>query len=142
MKTVLLILIRIYQRYISPHKGFCCAYHTHTDRRSCSNLGFRAIRRFGAIAGLCILRRRLYLCGVAFRRYAVIAAPIGRTMGLQRGFCDVGGCDAPCDLNFDIFHGKSCAISDFVSCCDVGSCDWQRKKKCDDEKYIYIPPQK
>ncbi len=31
------VLIRVYQQYLSPHKGFVCAYHVlYPDRHSCS----------------------------------------------------------------------------------------------------------
>ena len=40
--------IRFYQRRLSPHKGFCCAYRAHTGRRSCF---YRAVplRQVGAV---------------------------------------------------------------------------------------------
>ena len=59
MKQLALAAIRLYQRHLSPHKGFCCAYRVHTGRASCSSLGYRAIRRFGLWLGLVILHRRL-----------------------------------------------------------------------------------
>ena len=43
--------IGAYQRYLSPYKGFCCAYRAHTGRASCSALGARVIRRHGLLAG-------------------------------------------------------------------------------------------
>lgn len=43
-------LIRFYQRYISPHKGFCCAYRQYSGGRSCSHFALVAIRRHGVSA--------------------------------------------------------------------------------------------
>ena len=116
----LLSAIRLYQRFISPLKGFRCAYHAHTGRQSCSHLGFRAVRRFGVLSGLAVLRQRLFLCGVAHRRYS----PHRRPPLAQRGDCDVG-CDLPCDI---------------LSNC--GSCDWPERKRQDKDKErgVYLPP--
>jgi len=125
MRAFVLAAISAYQRYLSPRKGFCCAYRAHTGRKSCSTLGFRAVRRYGVVLGLTVLRRRLYLCGVAHRRYAV---PCRRPLRSQRGDCDVG-CDLPVDA---------------ISCCDAGSCDWpdlhQTRKRNDSERHMHIPP--
>jgi uncharacterized protein len=130
-----LFSIRIYQRYLSPYKGFCCAYRTHTGRESCSQLGFRVIRRFGVANGLNVLNQRLYLCGVASRRYRVAdQITYRRRPRSQRGDCDpgcVGGCDVP------DFNASSCEA---LQCLDCG--DWSRKKKKDQkgEASVYIPP--
>jgi putative component of membrane protein insertase Oxa1/YidC/SpoIIIJ protein YidD len=58
-------LIGTYQRYVSPHKGFCCAYRVHTGRSSCSEFARRAIRRLGLIEGLSLLRLRFAACTVS-----------------------------------------------------------------------------
>lgn len=134
MRSLVLAAIRAYQRYLSPYKGFCCAYHVHTGRSSCSALGYRAVQIHGALAGLLILRERMYLCGVSHRRYR----PSRRRPHVkERGDCDLG-CDG-----FDLPSGKSFGkVCDFLSCCDVGSCDWpeRKRKKRKQEKYVYIPP--
>ena len=137
MRTLLLAAISAYQRYLSPHKGFCCAYRVHTGHQSCSALGFRAVRRYGVLAGLGILRRRIYLCGVAHRRFS---PPHKRPHRSQRGDCD---CDLPLDLNCDFpSRDVGSCLGDFANGCDCSSCDWpERKRKKDEkEKYVYIPP--
>lgn len=93
MKRLALAAIRIYQRYLSPKKGYCCAYRAHTGHASCSTLGYRAIERFGVFRGVGILRQRMYKCGVAYRRFHT--SP--RILHSQSGYCDLP-CDAPCDL--------------------------------------------
>ena len=133
MRTIVLAAITSYQRYVSPHKGFCCAYRAYTGRQSCSSLGFRVVRRYGVFGGLTVLRRRLYLCGVAHRRYS---APHKRGLHRQQGFCDVG-CDIPCDFSCDLPSIDICS-----SIGDCASCDWptRSKKSNDQEQYVYIPP--
>jgi putative component of membrane protein insertase Oxa1/YidC/SpoIIIJ protein YidD len=133
----ILAVIRAYQRYLSPYKGFSCAYRAHTGRSSCSALGYRAIQIHGALAGFVILRERLYLCGVAHRRFT---PPRLRPHLKQRGDCDIG-CDG-CD-GFDFPSGKGLGnVCDFLSYCDAGCCEWpdRKRKKQDQEKYVYIPP--
>lgn len=93
--------IRGYQHYLSPHKGFSCAYRCATGRDGCSGYGYRVIERFGLRTGLSLLRRRLRLCGDTHRRRAAIPNPV---LHYQRGECDCGvPCDTsganPCDCN-------------------------------------------
>ena len=148
MKSIALLAIVAYQRYVSPHKGFCCAYRVYTGNQSCSVLGYRAIRMYGVWPGLAILRRRFDRCAGAFtRRAESLSARQG-----QRGFCDIGcpcdvpACDLPCDIpSINCAHGAS----DALSCCSYSPCDcsgcgdWGRSRKQSEEvKYVYIPPQK
>lgn len=139
MHRVVLLAIRGYQRFVSPHKAFCCAYRVHTGRASCSALGYRAIERYGVVWGVQVLNRRLQLCGVAHRRYSTAKR---RPPVRQRGDCDPG-CDAPCDSNCDIPNGNrwgSCA-GDASSSCDCSGRDSKRRRNtAEDEAKIYIPP--
>ena len=139
MRRVVLAVIRIYKRFISPYKGFRCAYSVHTGYASCSTLGYRAVRRHGILRGLSILRARTYRCGVAHRRNSDLPRRPNR---LQRGDCDLG-CDAPADCGRDMPSGRGLSkVLDFANCCDVGSCDWKERKRkfASEEKYVYIPP--
>jgi len=139
MRSIVLDAIRLYQRHLSPHKGFCCAYRQHTGRQSCSALGLRAVRRYGVLAGLAVLRRRLRLCGVAHRRFS---PPRRRPFRHQRGDCDIG-CDLPCDGNCDLPGSKACGTAgEVASYCDCGGCDGSDKKRKADaqEQSIHIPP--
>jgi putative component of membrane protein insertase Oxa1/YidC/SpoIIIJ protein YidD len=108
MKFIALYAIRVYQRYISPRKGFSCAYRCHTGRSSCSVLGYRAIRRYGVIGGLVMTQTRLKRCAATHRR----ATTLPRAKRAQMGFID--GCDG-CNFDFD-----ACSVAD--ACSGVGSC--------------------
>ena len=147
MRRVALALITAYQRYLSPYKGFSCAYRIHAGRASCSTLGYRVIRRYGVLKGLSLLRQRTGKCGVAHRRHQHTSV---RRLSLQQGVCDLacdlpchGACDLPCDggFHFPNLHGLS-SVCDYLTCCDCGSCDWpsRKRKKREEEKYVYIPP--
>jgi len=121
MRTLALLAIRVYQRLISPYKGFCCAYGAHTGRASCSALGYRAVRRFGIWHGVQILDGRFLKCGVAHRRYQG-AAPLSE---------QAGSCDLPCD--------PSCDLSD---CFDIKECWDARKRKRARDEDVHVPPRR
>ena len=108
MRGILLLSIRIYQAYLSPYKGFRCAYHAHTGRRTCSTFGFTAIDRNGVIVGLLLLRRRFRKCAHAANLKAVRT----RHPAHQAGHCDlpVGDCD----------FGHGCDASDALDCDGCG----------------------
>ena len=55
-------LIALYQRYLSPRKGFRCAYGVLRGRDSCSRFARRAIERHGLPTGTRLLRRRFERC--------------------------------------------------------------------------------
>ena len=147
MKALALAAIRVYQRCISPYKGFCCAYAATTGHGSCSALGYRAIRRFGLWRGLGVLDNRLEKCGVAYRRYR--AAPPMSALGSQAGFLDCscdgpGDCDGPCDCGP---KGNGARVAGGVLDCAVDllpcDCDWKKKRKRDRrEREIIIPPRR
>ena len=137
MHSLTLFAIRFYQRFISPYKGFSCAYRHHTGHASCSVLGFRAIQRYGVIDGFLVLRKRLYLCGVSHRRYS---PPKVRPHRKQRGDCDIGA-DLPCDAGCKMPNLKSCPMFEALNCADACSCDWPSRDKKDtqNEAEIHLP---
>ena len=57
MKRPLILLIRFYQRAISPYKKPCCKYYP-----TCSNYAIEAIERFGAFKGFCLAFFRILRC--------------------------------------------------------------------------------
>lgn len=141
LTSIALAAIVLYQRQLSPYKGYCCAYAAVSGRASCSALGYRAIRRFGVWRGLGVLERRLHRCGVAHGRQSPSAAlgPLAR----QAGFVDCGGCDLPdagcCD-------GGTCGdVADVAgeacSCApDVGRRPCRRwRQRSDADDYVVIP---
>lgn len=124
MKSLALALIRGYQRWISPHKGYCCAYRAHTGGPSCSALGYRAIRRHGLRGGLGLLRERLFLCGLAHRRHGPALPRVPR---LQRGDCDPGCGDLSCDLDSRGRCGNVGSCADLLDCSSLGERRRRRK---------------
>jgi len=129
MSALALVAIDGYQRFLSPYKGFCCAYRFHTGHKSCSELGYRAIRMYGVLSGWAILRRRFERCGVAHRRYGSRAT----SQSQQRGICDLPCVDIP-----------------GVHCCDAAACapspcdcaNLWNSKRTPSNAHVYVPPQK
>jgi putative component of membrane protein insertase Oxa1/YidC/SpoIIIJ protein YidD len=71
-----LALIGVYQRHLSPRKGYVCALRAQSGGRSCSRYGARAIARAGVRAGAILLWRRMRACGAAAA--ALAEAPPGK----------------------------------------------------------------
>lgn len=144
MSRLVLGAIRLYQRFVSPYKGFGCAYRLHTGCASCSTLGYRAIRRHGLRVGLGLLGRRLDRCGEAHRRHR---SHLNRRLDPQAGLCDLD-CDLPCDalsgrgLSRALANCGSAAC-DFASCAPCDGCDWRRRRPTErTEKWVRVPPQR
>ncbi len=93
-----------YQRYLSPYKGFCCAYHHETGKDSCSAYALRVVRRKGALALFTALPRQFARCREA---YLMFLTRQQKQLGQQdkKGifnvcdacdpciFCDIDVCD-------------------------------------------------
>ncbi|MGX9733918.1 membrane protein insertion efficiency factor YidD [Janthinobacterium aestuarii] len=124
-KRLALWAIRAYQRYLSPWKGFSCAYRVLTGRDSCSAYGYKVIARHGLRAGLPLLQRRLRACGERHRQHLALHPQVrrGARRQAQAGYCD---CDVPCDLPSMNCLDKACDTADIFECCD-----WPQRKKKD-----------
>lgn len=132
MRGLALAAIGVYQRYVSPYKGFCCAYRVHRGGASCSALGARVIRRHGLAAGGVLLRQRLRRCGEVHRHFH--PTDERRPMAAQRGDCDLGltpDCDGPCDGDRG---GRGLRLSTVLECCDCCPCDGPERKRKDRRK--------
>jgi len=128
LREIGLFLIVLYQKFLSPRKGYKCAKgHLHGNG-TCSSTTKDAFRKDGFIGGIKEYRKSTKECREAYttiqskRRVDKIDAAIcagcdgspsafGSEAGLlstESSFCDVGGCDVGgCD----------------VGGCDVGGCD-------------------
>jgi putative component of membrane protein insertase Oxa1/YidC/SpoIIIJ protein YidD len=59
--------IGLYQRYISPYKGFRCAHRAASGKLSCSAFGKRAFAKYNVTTALALLDRRLKICRASFQ---------------------------------------------------------------------------
>ena len=114
-------LIRFYQRYISPHKGFSCAYHQMTGKSSCSSYALKMVQRNGVMSLFTALPKQFSRCSSAYQTYLQQTdkrqKPQKKPKSERCGDCvdmtecvptrackdlsDCGHCDV-CDCSFDI----------------------------------------
>lgn len=105
--------INFYQRYISPHKGFCCAYRMHTGRASCSEYAKKIVSRLGAFALFTAMPRQFARCRMA---YNVLMANTQNTDANQqhqhrsrqnrRDYCDTCDCTSDACDACDFLNNK------------------------------------
>ncbi len=104
--------IEAYQRHISPHKGFCCAYRIATNEVSCSEFAKQRIANRGFFKALADIRQRFNACkqaalqlhkssekqrkskGDTFMNRYCSCDPSPCCMSLpEKGAAGMGGCD-------------------------------------------------
>lgn len=123
IKTLILKSINLYQKWISPRKGFSCAHRVATGEVGCSGYAKQVIARFGVLKGLLLLNRRFKDCAWhSARLRADLAATASQTAlyrsGLARkqtGSVDCSGIDcsgADCKSAECVPDGKH----DFCGC--------------------------
>ena len=117
-RALALAAIRFYKRFVSPRKGYACAYRVHTGAASCSTLGYRAVARYGVFRGLGVLGLRFEQCRLKHERYGQ-RRPMARRA--QAGFVDCA-CDASaCDLCSGALDGLDIAACLCDGCGDSDS---------------------
>lgn len=109
LKSKSLRLIEYYQTYVSPKKGFLCAYGVlHQDEPSCSEYGKQAIQEYGLVKGAFLIRKQFKKCGEAANIFNEI-----RTLGTKSKYF----------VLIDPVFGD--CIDDFAyDYCCVGLWDW------------------
>ncbi len=84
--------IRGYQRFLSPYKGYHCAYGAYYQGgASCSEYGRRSIERFGLVEGGLMLRARFDECAFAASRLRAVAAQQKCGTWKSSGCCEGSG---------------------------------------------------
>ena len=120
--------IKGYQRYLSPYKGFCCAYRVCHGGESCSQFVRNSILQYGAFAAYGVSRRRLRDCKQA-------AAILREQSGLPKrtvwrrtprrprpSACGPGDCGGPV-ADFCACEMLDCGSTMACDACSVGACD-------------------
>jgi putative component of membrane protein insertase Oxa1/YidC/SpoIIIJ protein YidD len=116
-------LIEVYQRYISPRKGFCCAYRVRYRRRdSCSQYARRAISKLGLLPGVQLLRRRFDKCRHASQVLEYEPRREKRKQA-RRDSNWYADCGSHCDPGVPVDACDCAGAVDPLSGCDVGGCD-------------------
>lgn len=110
--------IGAYQRYISPYKGFCCAYRAHTGKRSCSAYGRAVVQKLGLWALIAALPKQFERCSTAYQNLTtnLAARSLAKTQAQgARNKKDSKACDAA-DASCDVVDIASNASCDAVPC--------------------------
>ncbi len=71
MKTLLLFLIRFYQRHISPSRPPCCRFLP-----TCSQYALEAVEKYGALKGGWLALRRVLRCQPLHRQRSIVYDPV------------------------------------------------------------------
>ncbi|MBD2481589.1 membrane protein insertion efficiency factor YidD [Planktothrix sp. FACHB-1365] len=102
-----------YQKYLSPRKGFSCAYRVLHDSDSCSQHIKRLIAKYGIIDAIPLARKRLKACKNA---YIILKSETEeeRQRRQNRTSCQPG-CDCKPNL-------EDCCTGCDGPDCDVGDC--------------------
>jgi len=109
---LLLSLIRAYQRFISPYKGFHCAHHQLHRGDTCSNAVKYLIQNNSFRAAIPLIRARFKACHQAAQSLQAIQSP---NTDLP----------IPCDCSFDLPVPSGKGGCNFISPCDF-LFDWPK----------------
>lgn len=131
LRTCVIFLIGLYQRFLSPHKGFRCAHAAWHGGPSCSWAVKDIVREHGVFAGLPRIRLRFMECRAAYASLSSAdPAPnrqpedVGKKPKPRRrrereneNWCLDAATEGACDIGCD-------SINPLEHCggCDVGHC--------------------
>jgi len=119
MRILALVAITIYKKYISPFKGFRCAYGVLYDGNSCSTEIYKIISEHGIFKGFPLAKNQLNQCSTAYRKLSSgkedntdesVKKKKPKKKEESNSWCDFpcqcgggkgGGDGADCDLPFD-----------------------------------------
>lgn len=130
LNTTAIYAISLYQRHLSPYKGFRCAYRAHTGRCSCSEYAKKIVRRLGVFALFVAMPRQFSRCRLAYHAIMAIDSENNRRNRRRQrrdSSWDCSGLDCGgCDINpFSLFNHKPesshCDLP--LDGCDIGPCD-------------------
>ncbi len=119
MNRAIIALIVFYQKYISPYKGFRCAYAMLHCGDSCSRVIRKIVEVDGVVGGWKSIKRQFFLCSLAYdsllkegnggakKKKRCLdrcdADPCQMLNCLPKKWCSGdgtgGGCDLPCDCS-------------------------------------------
>ncbi len=57
MKRILICIIKLYRKFVSPLKKPCCRFYP-----TCSSYALQAVEKYGAVKGSCLAFRRILKC--------------------------------------------------------------------------------
>jgi putative component of membrane protein insertase Oxa1/YidC/SpoIIIJ protein YidD len=117
--------ISAYQTWLSPRKGFCCAYGTATGLWTCSSYAKKVVTEHGTLALLRALPRQFARCRKAHATLLAMAAAAGgiAMTAEQEGQENPEERKKSRGPNFDCSFDSGCDAVDLGSCVSCGPCD-------------------
>ena len=88
-------LIRVYQRYLSPRKGYRCAYGVLHGSGTCSSVGLEIMRSHGALAFLRLMPLQSDACRTAVATMQLQSEQDKRRKKKDEDGMDCSAFDAP-----------------------------------------------
>jgi len=106
--SLALAALGVYQRHLSPRKGYCCAHRALHGGLSCSTFAYQTIARDGLWLALTTIRNRLRACRAAAQQLSADRDRDGKRK--KRGCEAVPDClpDVCPDACPDACDGGSC----------------------------------
>ncbi len=62
LTKIAIFSIELYQKYLSPHKGYCCAYSVYHNDLSCSAYAKQTIKKLGFFHSISKIKARFNEC--------------------------------------------------------------------------------
>jgi putative component of membrane protein insertase Oxa1/YidC/SpoIIIJ protein YidD len=126
LTKISIITINLYQKYISPHKGFCCAHRAYTGEDSCSQYAKSVIAEYGLISAVPMIREQFDRCAYAAQKMEKEKKEKKKSDSEVLGDC---ACDLGCS-SYDCLSSlplpRSCSGrshgSALDSCDSIGDC--------------------
>ena len=127
VKKLVLLVVRGYQRYISPYKGFSCAYKKLYKTQSCSAYFYSCVRdrALNLSTASNLLQQRLFECKQA---YSILQTDLNyhqqsKQKKRRRNNNECGSCSEWIDFTPLLYW---CDCGDCLDCgdCDLGICDF------------------
>ncbi len=116
LREIGLLLIVLYQKFLSPRKKYRCAKGQFYQNSTCSSSTKEALKKDGFIAGIKEYRRSTKECKIAYQTLSKDKRRDGTSCDCSYcSGCNVGSCDGAGSF------GSACDCSGAVPC-EVGSC--------------------
>lgn len=142
INQVILLLINFYQKYISPYKGFSCAFRIRTNECSCSNYGIKVFKKYNFFIAYKLLKRRFIDCSWAnksLKKQKIIYKNRVNHLYLKKQMgvvdCDCLSSFIPDSCDFSDINNKNSNFRCFSSLIDYAPCDCGYGNKDNNKRY-------
>ena len=130
ISQILNFAVRLYQKFLSPHKGFTCAHRKLYREASCSEYFRQAIATEGLADAIPLFQQRLFDCKQA--RQELIYRSLSQQMAVNKRKRRKNQCDADClECGCELWDCSDMNCNGIPDClegcsfdaCDCGGCD-------------------